>query len=103
MELIEREQQLKKLTDAWSRVMRRRLHEQGVKNIPGATRLIKQDACGLIARELEFLRLIAKGLSNPAIAEKLMISVGLSRPISTVSWAQRTVFRLCPGRGNCTF
>jgi ATP/maltotriose-dependent transcriptional regulator MalT len=53
--------------------LRAKLQARGVKNIriPG-----QNDASDLTPREVEVLRLIAEGLSNPAIAERLIISVG---------------------------
>ncbi|MGB8983911.1 MAG: LuxR C-terminal-related transcriptional regulator, partial [Anaerolineales bacterium] len=57
--------------------LRAKLQAQGVKNLPLEARTLPEEAAiDLTPRELEILRLIAEGLSNPAVAERLTISVG---------------------------
>jgi DNA-binding CsgD family transcriptional regulator/tetratricopeptide (TPR) repeat protein len=57
--------------------LRRKLQAQGVKNIPPDLKIgSKTSAAEMTGREMEVLRLIAEGLSNPEVAEKLTISVG---------------------------
>jgi LuxR family maltose regulon positive regulatory protein len=53
------------------------LHVQGIKGFSKVARhSLFTDPTELTIRELEVLRLVAAGLSNPSIAESLTISVG---------------------------
>jgi len=57
--------------------LRKHLHKHGIKGIPSESRPPKRyDSTVLTTRELEVLRLIAEGLSNPSMAKRLTISVG---------------------------
>ena len=56
-------------------VIARRLREQGVRGIPrGPRRETRQNPSGLTPRELEVLALVAEGLRNTQIAQRLVVS-----------------------------
>ena len=57
-------------------LVRRRLRELGVQRIPrGPTPATRENPAGLTERQLDVLGLLAEGLSNPEIAERLVLSV----------------------------
>jgi DNA-binding NarL/FixJ family response regulator len=56
-------------------LMERKLRESGIRSIPRGPRpSTKENPAGLIARQMEVLALLAEGLQNAEIAERLFIS-----------------------------
>ncbi|MFY9931052.1 MAG: AAA family ATPase [Streptosporangiaceae bacterium] len=56
-------------------IVTRRLHERGVRGVPrGPRRVTQHNPANLTAREIEVLALIAEGLRNTDVAERLFLS-----------------------------
>jgi DNA-binding CsgD family transcriptional regulator len=60
---------------AAARLVARRLRERGIRGLPrGARPATRDNPASLTARELEVLRLLADGHTNPTIAQRLYVS-----------------------------
>ena len=58
-----------------ARLISRRLRERGVRGVPrGPQPRTRENPAGLTARELEVLALVAEGMRNAQIAQKLIVS-----------------------------
>jgi len=76
-DLLEAREELEALgATPLSRIVRRRLRELGVERFSrGPAAATKRNLAGLTTRQVEVLELVAAGLSNAEIAERLVVSV----------------------------